>query len=149
MRRGGPKPFEEMLSFALLIIGIVVIGVILILIVRVQRGWLGVILAGLAAVLLAYWLKETRKTIREELAPTSYIKSKKWIHEVIDAEAEVTVVAEVPGPEEKVKVKLMGNTLEISGGHNYEKIIELPGRAEIVKTTYVNNVLNVRLRKLQ
>ncbi|MFH1328579.1 MAG: hypothetical protein ABIH76_07060 [Candidatus Bathyarchaeota archaeon] len=136
-------------SFAILAIGIIFITIVLTLIVRVQRGLLGIILAGLAVVLLVYWLREIRKTVNKEwLGAEPPSKSQDWAYDIIDGKDDLTVVAEVPGPEDQVKVDLTGQTLEVKGGQNFKKTMKIPKNAGIIKVSYVNRVLNIKLRKL-
>ncbi len=133
-------------SLAILLIGIVVIGIILMLIVRVQRGLLGFILAGLAVILLVYWLREFRRTVKKELMPEVPSKRAEWTYELIEDKDEVTIVAEVPGPENQVEVEIINNTLEIKST-NFQKAIIFPHDVSIISKSYVNGILNVKLRK--
>jgi len=137
----------EVISVAVLIIGVVVVGVIIVLLVRIQRGLLGIVIGGVAAALLVYWLREFRKMATKELFPRSLPK-KEWTYELLEDSEEMTFVAEVPGPEENVSVKVHEHSLTIKGGNNFEKKVTLPTNSEAVQTSYVNGVLNVKLRKL-
>jgi len=134
-------------SFAILIVGIILIGIILTLVFRAQKGLLGVALAGSAIVLLAYWLKEIRETLRKEWIPVKPTKEVGWAPEIIKTNDEVVVVAKVPGPEEKVKANLHYRTLEITGGRNFWKTIELQEEFEELQATYKNGILSIRLMK--
>ena len=148
MRRTRLKTdITDIISVAVLIIGIVVVGVILTLVVRIQRGLLGIILGGLAVGLLAYWLREFRKMARKELFPRSLPK-KQWSYELLDSGAEMTLVGEVPGPEENVNATVNERRLTVKGGNNFEKEVTLPTNSEILDTSYVNGVLHIKLRKL-
>ena len=139
---------DEVYSFAILVIGIIVIGFILLVMIRIQRGLLGFILAGAAILFLVYWLREIRRTIQREMMPPIASKQKTWVYDIIDRQDGITVVAEVPGPEDKVKVELFERTLKIQGGQAFTRELNLPKDAEIVESHYVNGVLNIRLRKI-
>jgi len=140
------KETSDMTTLTITIIGLVVIGLILMVFVRIQRGLLGFILAGLAVALLTYWLKEIRKTIKKELLPSAPSNKPEWNYDLIENDDELTVVAEVPGPEDHIKVKLTGRTLEIKS-RDFQKMIRLPKDSRILTTSYLNGVLNIKLRK--
>ncbi|MEM3063181.1 MAG: hypothetical protein QW303_06540, partial [Nitrososphaerota archaeon] len=113
------EDMADMIPLIVIIIGLVAIGIIAILLIRFQRGLLGFILTALAVTLLIFWLKEIQKTIKEELAQP--LSKTKWIYDVIDYGTEITIIAEVPGPENKVKVNLIDHDLEIFGGQGFRK----------------------------
>ncbi|MEM4297739.1 MAG: Hsp20/alpha crystallin family protein [Nitrososphaerota archaeon] len=138
---------EELYSLGLLVIGILVISAVLMILVRIQRGLLGFVLAGITILLIAYWLNEIRKTIKSEMTP-SIAKSKKWVYDIIDEQDSITFVAEVPGPEDQIKVELQERTLKICGGQEFVREVKLPKPAEIIESKYLNGVLNIRLRKV-
>ena len=77
------------------------------------------------------------------------IASKKmWVYDIIDSQDGITFVAEVPGPEDQVRVELIDRTLKIQGGQEFAREVRLPKAAEIIESRYVNGVLNVRLKKI-
>jgi len=141
------KDIADMISFIIIIISLIAIGVIAILLTRFQRGLLGFILTALAIALLIFWLKEIQKTIKEELKIVKPSPETKWIYDIIDHETELIIIAEVPGPENKIKVNLINQDLEILGGQNFKKIIKLSEKVEIMETIYRNGILQVKLKK--
>lgn len=149
MRRPVEFQLTNVASFAILIFGLILIGIIMMLIVRTQRGLLGFILAGLAAGLLVYWLREARRAVRKEFRPKGQQQAEQWTYDIIGEGDQSTLVAKVPGPESKVKVKLSGQSIEIRGGDGFKQVVHLPSRMEVTHTTYVNGVLQVKLRKLE
>lgn len=134
-------------SLIITIIGLIVIGIIAILLIRFQRGLLGFILTALAVVLLVFWLKEIQKTIKEEIALVKPSPKTKWIYDVIDYGMEITIIAEVPGPENKVKVSLINHDLEILGGQGFRKLVKISEEVEIIGTIYRNGILQVKLKR--
>jgi HSP20 family molecular chaperone IbpA len=146
MKKGSRADMRDDLSLAILLIGIVVIGLILMLIVRVQRGLLGLILSGLTIVLLVYWLREFKRTVKKELIPETPLKRAEWTYELIEDEDGITILAEVPGPEDQVKVETVDGKLEIKSV-NFQKVVKLLQDVSIISKSYVNGVLNVRLKK--
>lgn len=143
------KSMEETISLAILLIGVLVVGILMVFIVRVQRGLVGVILAVAAALLLLYWMRELRKTVKEEWLPGAPSSKAEWTYDLVDRGAEIAVIAEVPGPEDQIAVKIIDQTLEIKGGHNFYRQIKLPEDLEGAETTYHNGVLQVILKRKQ
>ncbi|MCP8321157.1 MAG: hypothetical protein H3Z52_09495 [archaeon] len=146
MKRRSRANVRDDLSLAILLIGIVVIGLILMLFIRVQRGLLGFVLAGLAIILLVYWLREFRKTVKKELMPEITPKGAEWAYEIIEDKDEITILAEVPGPEDQIKVEIVNGKLEIKST-NFQKAVKLLHGVSIISKSYVNGVLSVRLKR--
>jgi len=146
MRRSKRNEFDDLVSLGALVGGIIILAVLLLVIARLGRGLLGVVLAVIAAGLVIYWVRETRGMLRSERS-IRRDRPSKWNYDMIDSHDEVRLVAEVPGPEELVKVTLSESVLEIKGGGDFHKTVTLKRPLELVGTTYVNGVLSVRLRK--
>jgi len=146
MRRTRTNNYQELASIVGTVLGAAAIIGLALVLVRLQRGLIGMILAILAAGLFAYWLTEFRKTVRKELQPAA--PRKDWEYEVMEGSNEVTVIAEVPGPSEKVKVNLLDRTLQIEGGKAFRRRVSVPMKVEISSFTYLNGVLQVRMKKL-
>jgi len=134
-------------SLALLVVGILIIGIVTLLAIRTQRGLLGLVLAGLAAALVVYWLREGRRTVMKELRAKG--QAEPWTYDLIEEGEQGRLVAKVPGPESRVKVKVSGHALEIRGGDRFREVVSLARRVEVIATTYVNGVLQVRFKKLE
>lgn len=138
----------DIASMFVFVVGLFLIGILLLFLIRVQRGLFGLILAGLAAALMIYWMREIRQIVRGEFEPIQPSK-KKWTYDVLEGKDTVTVVAEVPGPAEDVKVELRGRSLAIFGGQSFKKKVSVPKGLTLIDTSYVNGILNVRLSRLR
>ncbi|MBI4257347.1 MAG: Hsp20/alpha crystallin family protein [Thaumarchaeota archaeon] len=147
MRKTRTYSYQEMVSTAVTIGGIALIALLGFILVRVQRGLLGIILAVIAVVLIAYWLTEMRRTVKKELNPI--IPKKSWQYEIMDGGSEMTFVAEVPGPSEKIKVNFVKDVLEIEGGSGFKQSVNIPVKVEVGNYSYLNGVLQVKMRKTQ
>ncbi len=84
-----------------------------------------------------------RRVLSEEIEP---------LVDVIDADDEIWVVAELPGvSKDKIKVKVTENKVVIraSNGKKYYKEIELPAEVDpkTAKAKYNNGVLDIRIKK--
>ena len=72
--------------------------------------------------------------------------------DVIDKDAEVTVIAELPGVDKKdIKLKVTGekNVLDINVPDKFSKMVKLPAKVKptLAKANYKNGVLEVNLTK--
>ncbi|MEM2941922.1 MAG: Hsp20/alpha crystallin family protein [Candidatus Bathyarchaeia archaeon] len=143
-KRRGPK--LDSADVATVLVGVVAIAVVLALLVRLQRGLLGIILGSLAVILAAYWILDLRRTLRRELRIRPS-ETKGWNHDIIEDGKEILVVGKVPGPREKIEVLLRGDLLEVKGSRHFRELIKLPTRASILGTVYNNGVLEIRLKK--
>jgi len=139
---------DETLKLSTITLALIAIALVLLATIRLQRGLIGFILAGLAIALVIYWIKELYTAAKKEMTPT-IAKHKKWFYDIIDEKENIIIVAEVPGPEEMVKAEVVGRTVKIYGGQDFTKELKLPKDCEIVQSSYINGVLNVKLRKKQ
>lgn len=143
-KRGGYR--DENLKLFTITLALVAIALVLLAAIRLQRGMIGFILAGLAIALLIYWVREFYTAAKKEMTP-SIAKHRKWFYDIIDEKETITIVAEVPGPEEMVKAEILGRTVKIYGGQEFAKEVKLPRDCELVQSSYINGVLNLKLKK--
>lgn len=143
-RRG--REIGDAINIITIFVGLIVVGVILTLLVRFQRGLLGIVLGGLAVALVIYWVLEIRKTLKTEFKVRE-IESGEWAPDIIENKDEIVIVGKVPGPREKIKVLLEENFLEVKGGLGFRKVVKLSSRIVSFNTSYTNGVLEVRLKK--
>lgn len=148
------RELEELISFLTTIFGILIIGAVIALFVRLQRGLLGIFLSGIAVALLIFWVKEIKNFILKQPhvfnlsrdgACMRYDES--WTYDLIDEDDETVLVAKVPGPEKEVKVDFSNRKLKINAGQGFKKVVSMPERIMINNITYKNGVLQVRLKK--
>jgi hypothetical protein len=130
------------LSRLFTILLVVLLALILIsLTARFQRSLLGLALIIALGLLAFYWARELRK------AASSRRAVEKYPVELIEKDELILLTAQVPGPEEEVKVELRGTKLLLMGGRGFRRIIKLPCRATILTRSYLNGVLHLQLRK--
>lgn len=143
MARGGRKSDTgTFLSRLFMILLLTLLALITIsLTTRFQRSLVGLALV-IALVLLGfYWIRELRRAV------SSRRTVEKYPIELIERDELILLTAEVPGPEEEVKVELRGNKLLVMGGRGFKRIIKLPCNATILTRSYLNGVLHLQLRK--
>ena len=138
IKRDRETSLAEVFNYTILVGGMLVIAVVLALLVRVQRGLLGIVLAAVAVGLLVYWISELRKTVKKEFhVPTAV----EWSPDILYEGDEIIVVGVVPGPERKVKAEFRDGILEVQGGQRFREFVRLGKHLRIQETKYVNRVL--------
>lgn len=113
----------------------------------------GFILISAASLLVIYWVRELRIMSRpeEQKIRLRQPDQKDWIYDLIkNNNEELIFVAEVPGPEEQINVKLSSGILRIKGGQNFLKDIPLEMTSEmgISEYKYRNGVLTIKIHRV-
>lgn len=110
------------------------------------------ILITIAAGLVVYWVRELRVISRSEeqkMMPRE-MEQKDWVYDLIENKDEMVFVAEVPGPEDQIKVRLAAGILRIKGGQNFSKDVQLDLTSEmgISDYKYRNGVLTIKMQRV-
>ena len=143
---------EQSLNFVIPIMVILFLGIIYIMSQRSGSGFVSFILIGAAAVTMIYWVRVLKKmavdqkpkyTAREQ-------ETKNWVYDLIKGEGEFVFVAEVPGPEDKIMVRLIDGILYIRGSGGFSKEVPIEGSndMQIHDFKYRNGVLTLRVKRL-
>jgi len=142
---------EQSLNFVIPIIVILFLGIIYIMTQRADSGFVSFILIGAAALTMFYWVKVLKKMTKDQ--KPSYQQSreqetKNWVYDLIKNEGEFVFVAEVPGPEDKIAVRLVDGMLYIRGTMGFSKEIPIEGAndMQIFDFKYRNGVLTLRIK---
>ena len=131
---------------------ILFLGIIYIISQRSGSGYVSFILIGAAAITMIYWAQVLKKmtknqkpkfTIREQ-------EAKNWVYDLIKGEEEFVFVAEVPGPEDKITVRLIDGIIYIRGSGGFSKEVPIEGSKEmqIFDFKFRNGVLTLRIKNL-
>ena len=128
------------------------LGVVYIMSLRASQGYVSFILIGAAAAVMIYWVRVLKKMTKSE-QPQYTAKendTKNWVYDLIKGEQEIVFVAEVPGPEDMVTVRLIDGILYIRGAGKFSKEvpIEVTPDMGIHDFKYRNGVLTLRITKL-
>ena len=77
-------------------------------------------------------------------------ESKNWVYDLIKGDQETVFVAEVPGPEDKIMVRLIDKVLYVRGSQGFSKEVPIDGSNEmqISDFKYRNGVLTLRVKDL-
>ncbi|HKX82091.1 MAG TPA: Hsp20/alpha crystallin family protein [Nitrososphaera sp.] len=118
-----------------------------------SQGGIGFLFAAAAAGLMVYWIREVRIMARSEDTKLMMAKEgeqKDWVYDLIKSNEEMVFVAEVPGPEDQIKVRLAEGLLRIRGGQNFTKEVplDITQNMGISDYKYRNGVLTVRIQKV-
>ena len=142
---------EQSLNFVIPIIVILFLGIIYIMTQRADSGFTSFILIGAAALTMIYWVKVLKKMTKDQKPLYSKMReqeTKNWVYDLIKGEEEFVFVAEVPGPEDKIAVRLVDGMLYIRGTGGFSKEIPIEGVKEmqIFDFKYRNGVLTLRIK---
>lgn len=137
-----------MISVLVFIVGIFLMGMLMLFLVRIQRGLIGLLLAGVATILMIYWMREIKQLAKQEFKTAKSMK-KKWTYDIIESDSTVKVIAEVPGPVEEVKVDYKNKSISIFGGAKFKKKVSLPKDLSLIGTSYLNGILTIDLQRLK
>lgn len=135
------------------LLALLFIGILFVLFARSQGG-IGFLFLAAASGLMIYWIREIRAMTRSEdqrLVMARDTDQKDWVYDLIkNNNDEVVFVAEVPGPENQINVRLADGLLRIKGGQNFIRDVpmELTHGMGISDHKYRNGVLTVKIKKM-
>jgi len=140
------------MEFIIPLLALLFLGVMYVLVVRMKQGYVGFILLAVASVLMIYWVRELKKMARTEeprVMPKE-VEQKSWVYDLIKGNEELVFVAEVPGPEDEVNVRLINGVLHIRGGQNFARDVQLDVTEDmgIAEFKYRNGVLTLKIRRI-
>lgn len=143
---------EQSLNYVIPIMVMLFLGIIYIMSQRSGLGFVSFILIGAASFTMIYWvivLKKMTKDQKPKYAPREQ-ETKSWVYDLIKGDEEIIFVSEVPGPEDKVMVRLIDGILYVRGSSNFSKEVPIEGSNEmkINDFKYRNGVLTLRIKKL-
>jgi HSP20 family protein len=120
-----------------------------------SQGSIGFLFLAVASGLMIYWVREIKLMARSEeqmmMLRGEAEQQKDWVYDLIkDNNDEMVFVAEVPGPEDQINVRLTNGLLRIKGGQNFARDVplELSQEMGISDYKYRNGVLTIRIQKV-
>ena len=143
------RPTDKLLNYVIPVILLIFFGLIYAVSMRADNGFVGFILIGAALFTIVYWTVVIKKmvltgkpkfTSREQ-------ESKNWVYDLIKGDTETVFVAEVPGPEDKIMVRLIDGVLYVRGSQGFSKEVQMEGSSnmQIADFKYRNGVLTLRI----
>ena len=140
---------EKSLNFVIPIVVLLFIGVIYIMSQRADGNFISFILIGVATITAIYWvsvLKKMLKNVKPKVTARE-AEAKNWVYDLIKGENQFVFVAEVPGPDDKIMVRLIDGMLYIRGTSGFSKEVQIEGsnQMKISDFKYRNGVLTLRI----
>ena len=126
------------LGILFLFLGLLALAVLL----RLERGLLGLILTGVVVILGIYWFKEIKKALERAGPPR-----REYPIEVSESDGQLSLTAQVPGPESEVSFEISGNKVLLRGGRGFKRSVKLPYRVKVLRSSYINGILHLELIK--
>ena len=143
------RPTDKLLNYVIPVILLIFFGLIYAVSMRADNGFVGFILIGAALITIVYWtivIKKMVLTGKPKFTPREQ-ESKNWVYDLIKGDTETVFVAEVPGPEDKIMVRLIDNVLYVRGSQGFSKEVQIEGSSmmQIADFKYRNGVLTLRI----
>ena len=143
------RPTDKLLNYVIPIIILIFFALVYAVSSRADNSFVGFILIGAALITIVYWTVVIKKmlitgkpkfTAREQ-------ESKNWVYDLIKGDQETVFVAEVPGPEDKIMVRLIDEILYVRGSQGFSKEVPIEGSStmQIADFKYRNGVLSLRI----
>ena len=142
---------EQSLNFIIPIIVILFLGIIWVMTQRAESGFVSFILIGAAALTMFYWVRVLKKMTKDQKPAYTQAReqeTKNWVYDLIKGEGEFVFVAEVPGPDDKISVRLVDEILYLRGTGGFTKEVPIEGSngMQIFDFKYRNGVLTLRIK---
>ena len=129
---------------------ILFLGIIYVMTQRSGSGFVSFILIGLASITMFYWVRILKKMTKDQKPAYNAREqeTKNWVYDLIKGEGDFVFVAEVPGPEDKIAVRLIDGILYIRGSSGFSKEVPIEGsnQMQIFDFKYRNGVLTLRIK---
>ena len=140
---------EKSLNFVIPIIVLLFIGVIYVMTQRADGSFVNFILIGVATITTIYWvhiLKKMLKNVKPKYTARE-AEAKNWVYDLIKGDNQFVFVAEVPGPDDKIMVRLIDGILYVRGSGGFSKEVQIEGsnQMKISDFKYRNGVLTLRI----
>ena len=140
---------EKSLNFVIPIVVLLCIGVVYMMSQRADENFVNFILIGFATLTSIYWvwvLKKMLKNVKPKYTARE-AEAKNWVYDLIKGENQFVFVAEVPGPDNKIMVRLIEGILYIKGTGGFSKEVQIEGsnQMKISDFKYRNGVLTLRI----
>jgi len=144
-----PQTIEKSLNFVIPVVVLLCIGVVYMMSQRAEANFVNFILIGVATITTIYWVRVLKKMLKNIKPKYSAREAevKNWVYDLIKGENQFVFVAEVPGPDDKIMVRLIEGILYIRGTSGFSKEVQIEGsnKMKISDFKYRNGVLTLRI----
>ena len=144
------SPNEQSLNFIIPIAVLLLIGMLYVMTQRADTYFANFVLIGAGAITAIYWISVIKKMAKEVVVPkftAREAEAKNWVYDLIKGENEIVFVAEVPGPDDKIMVRLIDGILYVRGSSRFSKEVPIEGseQMQITDFKYRNGVLTLKI----
>ena len=140
---------EKSLNFVIPIVVLLCIGVVYVMSQRAEGNFVNFILIGIATITTFYWVRVLKKMLKnvKPKYTAREAEAKNWVYDLIKGENQFVFVAEVPGPDDKIMVRLIEGILYVRGTGGFSKEVRIEGsnQMKISEFKYRNGVLTLRI----
>ena len=140
---------EKSLNFVIPIVVLLCIGVVYVMSQRAEGNFVNFILIGVATITTFYWVRVLKKMLKnvKPKYTAREAEAKNWVYDLIKGENQFVFVAEVPGPDDKIMVRLIDGILYVRGTGGFSKEVPIEGSNEmqISDFKYRNGVLTLKI----
>jgi len=116
---------------------------------KAEGNFVNFILIGVATITTIYWVRVLKKMLKnvKPKYTAREAEAKNWVYDLIKGEDEIVFVAEVPGPDDKIMVRLIDGILYVRGSSRFSKEIPIEGSSQMQITDfkYRNGVLTLKI----
>jgi len=138
------------LNFIIPIVVLLLIGMLYVMTQRADTHFANFVLIGAGAITAIYWISVIKKMAKQVVVPkftAREAEAKNWVYDLIKGEDEIVFVAEVPGPDDKIMVRLIDGILYVRGSSRFSKEIPIEGSSQMQITDfkYRNGVLTLKI----
>ena len=140
---------EKSLNFVIPIVVLLFIGIIYVMSQKADGSFVSFILIGVATITTIYWVRVIKKMLKnvKPKYTAREAEAKNWVYDLIKGENQFVFVAEVPGPDDKIMVRLIDGMLYVRGSGGFSKEVQIEGsnKMQITDFKYKNGVLTLRI----
>jgi len=119
---------------------------------KADGSFVSFILIGVATITTIYWVRVIKKMLKNAcIDKPKYTareaEAKNCVYDLIKGENQFVFVAEVPGPDDKIMVRLIDGMLYVRGSGGFSKEVQIEGsnQMQITDFKYRNGVLTLRI----
>jgi len=140
---------EKSLNFVIPIVVLLFIGIVYLMSQKADGSFASFILIGVATITTIYWVRVIKKMLKnvKPKYTAREAEAKNWVYDLIKGENQFVFVSEVPGPDDKIMVRLIDGMLYVRGSGGFSKEVQIEGsnQMQITDFKYRNGVLTLRI----
>jgi hypothetical protein len=125
------------------------IGIVYLMSQKAEGSFVSFILIGVATITTIYWVRVIKKMLKnvKPKYTAREAEAKNWVYDLIKGENQFVFVSEVPGPDDKIMVRLIDGMLYVRGSGGFSKEVQIEGsnQMQITDFKYRNGVLTLRI----